>query len=668
MRLQNFWLILLLSIATICLVKIAHADIPQKKTKKQIIMDENVCDDLGDNEKDCAACFLNFQQLQNVTYTDGFECESFVFTIIDSDRNVCTVGGRGGGSTQTGLDLSKLPEATLIDRDKLLFERVDAHTEAFGEAESANNKTINRASFGTTAGIREARIFDGHTFYLNSTGNLTVVNNSNSQQTFSGTVGVGGNSEVILQRNIAGANPKEVLIFEKEHFRVVSRRFNSGYTSVDSDTARARDINLFDLPFGPIGQPHFSEIDSVTDGITIYVILTPSNTLMNIYAWKLADGTRDNDKNILNIHFAEGEADRLQSDRAKAVFINGKILYSTQDVDLEQFVNRIFVIDVASKSRDTELDFTLSKPSIPATYPFLAVEGDRFFVQWQFSTSAPNRQIWYAYNGIVPGIDILNFTTTFGKLAGSVLAKIDQSFSADVFSFNHGTNAISSWEDLLGTHTISVLVQNVQNIPVKSGDLTVVFSGFITKTLTPQTIEEGLNVYTFELTSDDVNVLDNNLGTQTEVDLEIRRGGVRLDRHRFPIDPTFSGPVGIITLYEAANDAAAVNSFTIPRAKINELDLGLVELHVESFNMIETIKLSHDMEEPVNMSLTSGTYYYSKSTNQDGNRAIAVRIVINSSGITVSVVNISNKGNVTANTAFKIEKIYVKKLKETDGT
>ena len=587
----------------------------------------------------------------------------------DTVGKVAYIKANGKWEILGDLSLAGFPEKTPVDSDKFLLEDITAHTEAFGEVEAANNKVItNRASISTTAGIREARIFDGHTFYLNSTGNLTIVNNNSFQQTFSGTIGVGGNSEIILQRNIAGANPKEVLIFEKEHFRVVSRRFNAAYTSGDFDTSRVRDVNLFDLPFGPIGQPHFSEIDSATDGTTIYVILTPSNTLMNIYAWKLADGTRDNDKNILNIHFAEGEADRLQSDRSKAILINGKILYSTQDIDNEQFINRIFVIDVARKERDSELDFTLPKPSVPATYPFLAVEGNRFFVQWQFSTSAPNRQTWYAFNGIIPGIEVKKFSVDFDTLAKSVLAKGDHSFSAEIFSFNHGTNAISSWEDLLGKHTISVLVKNAQNIPVKSGDINIIFSGFITKTLTPKTIEDGLNVYTFELTSSDVNTLDNNLGTQTTVDLEIQRSGVRLARHRFPIDPTFSGPVGIITLYNAADDASAVTSFTIPRTKINELDLEFVELHVESFNMIASIKLSHDMEEPTDMSLTSGTYYYAKAVNQNADRGIALRVAKSSGGVTVDIVNINQRGQISTASSFKIEKIYVKKLKETDAT
>ena len=120
----------------------------------------------------------------------------------------------------------------------------------------------------------------------------------------------------------------------------------------------------------------------------------------------------------------------------------------------------------------------------------------------------------------------------------------ENSFSALIYSFNNGQNAISRWSDLLGEHTVSVLVENVDNIPHKSGDVGLNISG-ANIALSPKTISKGVNVYTFRLNAADITELETNRQTAKAVDLRLYRGRVTdviSDVQHFPIDSAYTPP------------------------------------------------------------------------------------------------------------------------------
>ena len=120
----------------------------------------------------------------------------------------------------------------------------------------------------------------------------------------------------------------------------------------------------------------------------------------------------------------------------------------------------------------------------------------------------------------------------------------DSHFQAEVYSFNNGQNAISRWSDLLGEHTVSVLVRNVENIPFKSGDMGISISG-AGVALSPKTISNGVNVYTFRLNAADIRELATNQQTATALILQLYRGQITdfvSDLQYFPIDSNYIPP------------------------------------------------------------------------------------------------------------------------------
>lgn len=120
--------------------------------------------------------------------------------------------------------------------------------------------------------------------------------------------------------------------------------------------------------------------------------------------------------------------------------------------------------------------------------------------------------------------------------------------------------------------------------------------------------------------------------------------------------------VDAIKIWKAENDASAITSYKLTREKINELGIRYIELHIETFHFLGPIKVEHDMDEPVNVSETEGTHYYSKFSNPQTNKITAVRGRFSQNGIVFDVVNIANNGNVVVAADFKINYVYFKKI------
>ena len=130
---------------------------------------------------------------------------------------------------------------------------------------------------------------------------------------------------------------------------------------------------------------------------------------------------------------------------------------------------------------------------------------------------------------------------------------------------------------------------------------------------------------------------------------------------------SYGFPIPIFILFSANSDAETVKRFVLTREKINEIDLGYSEIHIESFNKIGNKKLEHDIEEPLDLSDTSGTRYFSKFSNVNNDRSTAVRIVFTENDVTFDIVNIARDGSATVDNDFNIFKVYAKKLRKIEG-
>ena len=121
-------------------------------------------------------------------------------------------------------------------------------------------------------------------------------------------------------------------------------------------------------------------------------------------------------------------------------------------------------------------------------------------------------------------------------------------------------------------------------------------------------------------------------------------------------------------IYKAENDAVAVSNYNLTREKINEYGISYIELHIETFHSLGPTKIEHDMDEPVDTRETSGTRYYSKFSNYQINKIVAIRARFSENGIIFDVVNVSNDGSVNVDNSFKINYIYFKKLNFIEKT
>ena len=125
--------------------------------------------------------------------------------------------------------------------------------------------------------------------------------------------------------------------------------------------------------------------------------------------------------------------------------------------------------------------------------------------------------------------------------------------------------------------------------------------------------------------------------------------------------------IQVLKIFKANDEATAPNNYEFTRERIENLGLGFVEMHLETFNLIGAVKLEHDMEEPIDLNLKEGTRYFSKFANIANNKAIAVKIDFEQTLVRFSIVDISQDGQATPDPEFKISEIYVKPLIEVGG-
>ena len=125
-------------------------------------------------------------------------------------------------------------------------------------------------------------------------------------------------------------------------------------------------------------------------------------------------------------------------------------------------------------------------------------------------------------------------------------------------------------------------------------------------------------------------------------------------------NPARIPPITFTKLYEAVNDAAALQSVTIQKTALTAANLAESEVHIECFNMIGSTKVEHDLEEIINLRATSGTRYFSKTINIAGDKAIAARFVFSAATVVMDIVDINNRGAVSASSDLKISRIYAK--------
>lgn len=126
----------------------------------------------------------------------------------------------------------------------------------------------------------------------------------------------------------------------------------------------------------------------------------------------------------------------------------------------------------------------------------------------------------------------------------------------------------------------------------------------------------------------------------------------------------FFPPIATYVFFRAGSVQNAVTEYVMPRSKIDQIGLDFAEVHIESFNMIGDKMLEHDIEEPINLSKTTGTRYFSKFSNIANDKSIAVRTRFSNENIKFDIVDIKASGVVSVDADFKIFRVFVKRLTE----
>ena len=448
-----------------------------------------------------------------VTIKDGINWGANVLSEAQKQAIRAYIGAETGGN---------LEEVVPADNDKIVIER-DAHTDSIGAREASDDITLNRASYGSSVFDRpvDSKIIDGNkTLYLRNRDELTIIKHSDSKALVSDLdLNLGDDPAFVLNRDISG-NKKELLFLAKDDAWILSRQFDANYSagSADLDASNSRRVRLNASEF-LFNNTVLGQLHAVSDGTKLYVINTNSNTLMNIYVWDLATGGRKAVDDILNIRFSQGESISNHYTN-QAVLYGGKIYFLSRAIPHP----KVFVIDIARKTRNTELDFT-PDTVVGGDEPFLSVSKNRLYVQWTFQTTPPSKTTWYAYNAEPSGVVEKKFITSFEDLSDAVIGRIPDRGLGFHFQFFR-TPRITKQSDLAGTHRIGVYANRTE-AELSGYGVNKINFGFQSHTI--GTLREGFNEFNVTISDSEATQILNNLssGDDLSIQLILNDGQVR---------------------------------------------------------------------------------------------------------------------------------------------